>query len=390
METKSLLSKKDIEVINKATSRTRVYDSIVAPLSNTPPSAGTEASFSPTSINDIIIEDFSYGVDVLNKYHTFLTDIRGNKPLPILRQPVLAMGCTDGCNNGSDDVRIRKTQKMFSPKEVGFTAIQCYSDLLNSNLSFMYSPDFNRGDLTRNAAFMEFWSKITNEFVVAEILRKAWFDNTAYAGGSPLLTPQAASGGAWINPTDNYFSCIDGFFTQLEANGAQVTITENAGLTYATQVLPAGASRTYMNQVLAAAPVTVKSDRNAVFLVTRSVYDNLWQSATDVNNFNLGAVATSDITIYNNEMYFGGKLVVIMDTWDYTINTFFNDGVRLYNPHRIVLTNPKNLLISTDVSRIVGAYGEIFYNQTTDNIVQRFKTTLDAKLGLDEYVIAAF
>lgn len=380
-------------LLSRANRRPLVYNSIVAPLSNTPPTAGTEAYFSPTSLSDIIIEKFAYGVENLSKYHTFVTNLKGNKPLPIVRQPVLAMGCQDGCNMPSDDVRVRKSEKMLSPKQIGYTATQCFSDLVNSNLSFMYNG-LDRGNLTKNEDFMAFWAELTVEFTMAEILRKAWFDNTSYAGGSALLTPQASSGGAWINPTEDYFSCIDGLFSQLEAQVGginHVTIAENAGLTFAAQALPANAAYNYLSQMLAIAPTTVFSDPNAVFLVTRSMYANLWASATAVTNFTTGAVsAASNISIYNNELFFGGIRLVVFDAWDYTIRTFFNDGVRFHNPHRAVLTSISNLIIAADVDSLTSVYDEVEYSKDRDVVFQRFRTTLDAKTGLDEQIVFAF
>lgn len=367
-----------------------IANSFVSPLSATPPSAGTEAQFSPTSISEVIIEKFAYNVDTLGRYHSFITDLKGVKPLPILRQPVLGMSCQSGCNVAGDDVRILKDEKLFSPKQVGMSVTQCFADLVNSNLGFAYNG-VNRGNLLENVDFMTMFTELTVEFAMGEIMRKAWFDNTAYAGGSPLLTPQAASGGAWINPTEDYFSCIDGLWSQIETTGASVTITQNAGLTYAAQVLPADAAYNYMSAMLLNAPSTLFGDDTVVFMVTRSMYQNLWASATAVANLSSGAVtSTSQISNYNGELFFGGIRVVVVDAWDYVISKFFNDGARLHNPHRALLVSSENLFIGFDLPSLQAMYDKPSYDAYRDIIFQRFRTTLDAKVGIDEQVVSAF
>lgn len=379
------------KVITKALGKTKtIANSFVSPLSVTPPTAGTNAQFSPTSVSEIIVEKFAYNIDTLSKYHSFVTNLKGIKPLPILRQPVLGMGCQTGCNVAGDDVQIRKEEKLFSPKQVGMTITQCFADLLNSNLSFAYNG-VNRGNLLENVDFMTMFTELTVEFAMGELMRKAWFDNTAYVGGSVLLTPQANSGGAWINPTEDYFSCIDGLWSQAETLGASVTITQNAGATYALQALPANAAYNYLSALLLASPTALFGDDTVSFYITRSMYQNLWASATAVTNLSAGAVtSTSQISNYNGELYFGGIRVVVVDAWDYVISKFFNDGVKLYNPHRAILASSENIFIGFDLPELQALYDKPSYDAYRDIIFQRFRTTLDAKFGIDEYIVSAF
>ena len=92
-----------------------VKNSFVEPGSATPGDIMNEPIVSPSVLSDVIISEFDYNTDALAKGHLLKTDMRVKENIDIFNQPLLAMGCKDGCNVVSDDVTIGKVQKQWNP-----------------------------------------------------------------------------------------------------------------------------------------------------------------------------------------------------------------------------------------------------------------------------------
>ena len=366
--------------------------SFINPPGTLPGDALTAPTISPEKLQDILLQEFYYKVDALADYHFIKTDLRARELIIQVLQPLLGMVCQEGCNVVSDDISLRKVEKVWEPTEVGFSLVQCYSDLQKQQLYFLGEAGGDSGNLLNSASFRLFWAKMSIDFAFSELYRKAYFDNES---GITIAdyTPQPADG-SWSRPTQDYFSCIKGIWAQLIDDGFErVTITEN---TAAGQVLSPAAARAYMNQLMFRAPVSLTGS-NPVFLMTRSFYNALFEGTTLETNFTGGPMTPSTQDggyAYMTRARWGNYPIVIREDWDWTIQNFLNDGgattTPLFNPHRVIFTAPDNIAIGFDVTRLGDIFGTPHYDPRTDTVMQRVKTMLDAKVLEHEKTIFAY
>lgn len=178
-----------------------------------------------------------------------------------------------------------------------------------------------------------------------------------------------------------YFNIINGFFKQMEvqvtANEDQlVTITENAGATYAAQKLtPANVRDTYLPGLIYDANIILRGMENGVILCTQSFYDAYSKSLKGVSLAELYVNLTEGIKV----LTYDGIPLVPMKIWDKIIKAYYNNGIRLVNPHRAIYVTKDVLAVGVDSESSFGDM-DIWYNKDERKVKMESMGKADAKL----------
>ena len=161
---------------------------------------------------------------------------------------------------------------------------------------------------------------------------------TIYSGGT--ITPGVDA---------DYFKIINGFFKQIEteytANSAQrVSITENAGASYSTQALVKTNVQGYLESMVYGADITLRSKAESFILCTQSFYDGYSKSLQGLSLDGL----YSNLVNGQKTLTFNGIPLIPLPIWDKIILSYYNNGVKLVNPHRAVYTHKDFLAVGLD------------------------------------------
>jgi len=196
---------------------------------------------------------------------------------------------------------------------------------------------------------------------------------------------------------------IDGFFTQMEANPAQViTITQNAGVNYAAQMNITGLD--IYNYLVSMDELMTSQYWNAGALeyrmtkVTAMKLANYLNGLKDksccdgVERLNPDALMVGTTSFNYMSMAFRGIPIRVIEEWDYLINNHLDlngggaNNARV-NPHRIVLTYKENLIVGIpDMGHLENF--DIWYSKDDEKIYMRGRAYLGAGVPLEDYVLA--
>jgi hypothetical protein len=163
---------------------------------------------------------------------------------------------------------------------------------------------------------------------------------------------------------------------QYTANTSQrVTITENAGTTYAGQVIKPENVQGYLAKMKYQAPITLRSQSGLFYAVTQSVYDAYEQSLT----------GTALESMYRNlvdgvrTLTYGGIPLIPMPIWDEMIRAYEDNGTKYHNPNRAVLTTKEVLGIGVDDPESFGEV-DIWYDKDERKVKMEGMGISDAEL----------
>ena len=199
-----------------------------------------------------------------------------------------------------------------------------------------------------------------------------------------------------------YFSGVDGIFTQMEANAAQIVeITENDGATFAAQAFASGEDvYDYLIAMYEKAAEQPWFDPSILeFRVTRSMSTKLvsWLNALGKKApMNCGCIDPERAVASNVFMLQGltinGIPVMTHNEWDSIINysTELNGGGGVnarVNPHRAILTYRQNLLIGTSETEALNSF-DIWHSKDDNKVYLKGSSYVGGGVPLtDEYIL---
>lgn len=239
------------------------------------------------------------------------------------------------------------TQKYWEPSPAGDTMtltpqelnslFKAYADKIST-----YAEKF---DMT-GTDLEKFLLELFTNSAKSAIQRLVWHGDKAIAASG------AARSGLKVAGNVKYFDVIDGIwkrvYTEVTAGTLpRFTVTKNAAATFALQALAAGESITIFEGMWAKADPRLKSDPDAVLMVTNSLWENYRQWLQDKGtpyNINLTTDGFRELT-------WNGIRVRNMEIlWDRPIQTYFeqlNTGLAYDKPHRALMTVKANIPIAT-------------------------------------------
>jgi hypothetical protein len=343
--------------------------------------SGTPITFNGKEAVEGILEP-AYASEELTEFMTIVEDIVARQQIAYLGRISKITQKDLGCGTGALNKTIPMSEKFWSPVAVKAWLTQCATDLENTFFVWGLSKGIKKYDLT-DTDFMDFVLDLMTDAVKEDALRFVWFGDT----GADTI----ANGSFLRSATDiSFYDAINGFWKQIYAAVAgstmtRVTITENAGVSYAAQLLPAGASYTYLISVVEAADSRLRSDKDGILLVSRPVWDN-WITYRESK--------TIDSSFVRQEKgfttaEFRGIKMYVMDSWSRNIDSDMDNGTIKYDPNRILYTTKKNLQVGMDSSSAPVEF-KVWLNDETEINHMKGGYKVDVKIVHDFMAVAAY
>ena len=212
--------------------------------------------------------------------------------------------------------------------------------------------------------------------------RMAWF-------GDKNAKLQSAGGVLKAGTDVNLFKMCNGLFNRLAAiaaaSPAQLTaIAANAEATYAGQkskLNAAGVAVGIIESMLSDADGRIFNNggklmmTNSFFQSLRKDYNNTYKQTIPFENVSRG-VSISE---------FDGIQILVFNEWDLNIKTYEDDGTKLNNPHRVIYTNPDNLLIGTEDSKMIADL-DLWFDKTDRQNYLYAASNIDTLVAEDNLV----
>lgn len=342
-------------------------------------------TFSADEVRDLnsLFMEAVLDAPALNQYHTFHNGIRNDREIGVAPATLgLLLKAAQGCEPTAQTATMTVTQKKWELKRMEMLLKQCYTDLNSSFLTLIRNLGVNVGDLTTTEYFT-YLTQMVGRDLPKEILRHAWFGNTAAAD------VDASPAGVLTSGTDeDYWNIITGFFPQLAVIYAadtdrKTTIAANAEATYALQksVLTAESAFTALNSVVDDAPTLLKTQPDRIILCTQSVYDKAkryLQSIKMVYDIN---TITGGLSFMNWDDW----PLYPVPLWDQWIMAYEDNGTKYNSPHRIVATTKSNLNIGMEGNGLFETVNT-WYDKTTKYNYIDVIDSFDAKIIMDDLV----
>lgn len=338
------------------------------------------------SISEVIFTD-SFQNPSLTDFHQVFEGIIAKKKIPILGRLNGLLGKGDGeCNPTSSSNQVARSSKTWDPTIVSDRLEQCYTDLLETFWTYMLNKGIQKPDIT-NTDFANYLTDVVNEAIFESVLRLCWLGDTT--------ADTIANSSYLTNGTEKkYFNKIDGFWKQFLAivaadstkKTSTILTTRNAGSTYAAQQFTATDTTNLevskaLTSVRFGADKRLRRQTNLVFICTQSVMDQYEKELIFANiNYTTERLENGVMTLKN-----GGIELMSFELLDRLIDEYMDNGTKLNNPHRLVLTTKDNLGVGVET---VGNLSEldIFYDKKTKNNYVDFQYSIDAKVLKDEFV----
>lgn len=347
-----------------------------------------------TSLKETLFEGFFKDTDLIAK-HAIETGIKGKKQIIIMgRHEGLSGEIKKACSRTLNSTwAIPSSEKTWDPQYIGDFFGECYDDYMTTFLRWGLKNGIQKQDLTGTelAAFLqEHLMDLINEVV----FRIAYFGDTGIADGV----------GNNLGAGDlKYFNPIDGLFAQtfdiVAADAARQSTTDittkNAELAFADQLFN---DTDTSNQLVTKALDRMFYDadmrlRNLpkgdlAYYVTQSVYDQYERERKSLGG---GAI----IEVFRRQeggtpaLYVNGIELIAVPFWDRMIQTYFEDGTVWTLPHRALLMPRENFIIGTEDTASLNEL-DIWHSKDDAKLYAEFGFQLDAKIGVDKMIQAAY
>lgn len=322
-------------------------------------------------INVLVFDEVMKAPD-MQLIHTIFPDIVFNKEVGFLGEGGMIGKATSGCSITATEWKVGSRKITWVPKDWGFLIELCFADLETTAAVYALNKGVEISDLTQTeyaAIMVEFLAVAIRKF----IYRVVWFGDTA--------ADNIANGGDITDGVDaTFFTLLDGLFkqmdTQVTANPAQgVSIAENAGLTYATQVMVDANVQGYLSKIYYQADIRLRSMPDNFILCTQSVYDSYQRSlmADKIESTYKNLTEGISVLTYN------GIPLIPMQIWDELIQANNDTTAKWVSPNRAVFTNKKVLGIAVDSTTSFENL-KIWLDDETDKTKMKARGKIDAKL----------
>ncbi|CAB4152453.1 hypothetical protein UFOVP606_11 [uncultured Caudovirales phage] len=339
------------------------------------------------ALNEAIFESVFVN-PAITDFHTIVTGIVAKQQIAYLGLLGLVGKRGQGCDPTSDTATATMTEKFWMPESIQMRLEECWTTYNASFFVWAQNKGVKRADLT-NTDVMAFIEERATVALDEAKLRHAWF------GDLDAATTTDSPAGIITSGTDlSFFNAIDGFWKQIyqivaatpEVKAA--SIAKNAGASFVLQAFTATDTTnrvimSNMQDVLDNADVRLTDREDKVFIVTKSVYDQLkreLKSYTAVNEsymYNIDGIPT---------LMFDGVPVKKFSFMDRTIRAYQSNGTKWYQPHRIVLTTKANMQIGVEDEAALSTLDVFFDKRTKNNFIDS-AFLMDAKV-VENYMIS--
>lgn len=323
----------------------------------------------------------------LKEFHQIVEGIKAKQQIVFLGLMGLTGKKKTGCSTPIGTNTIQNSEKYWNPVIIAEKFGECWDTIKETFFVWGTKNGISRDDLT-DTDFANFLEDRMSDALLEALFRVSWFgDKTAEEAPDGLLTAG----------TDvDYFNPVDGFWKQLFAiapsssSPRRVEITRNAQTSYTAQAFTnTDTTNMVATNIFASlkynADYRLREQNNLVYIATQSLTD---QYVKELRSQQLDASFTRIESGYQAIM-FEGIPVIPVNFFDRYIRDYFDDGDKLYMPHRAVLTTTDNLAIGVESSNNLSELDSWFSRDDRKYYVE-FSVNIDAKVLEDELVQVAY
>lgn len=323
----------------------------------------------------------------LETYIKILTGVKVKQQVAFISQLDKLTIKDTGCDPQYGDKQPVRSEKYWNPEPVEAALRQCYADLKGTSME----TQLNGGTTRPYLVGTEVEKLLLSLMVPAanrDYQRMMWLSKKA------INASELTNGNADVK----YYDQVDGFFTKIKTAVVagltpRHTISQNTATTTAGQELPDGEAKTILRNVYKKSRLVLKqyADKDKVFFVTRSIYDNYSEGFEDNDVRESAYLLTINGT---KTLTYKGIPLVIMDVVDTYLQSDFNFGTganaTVTEPHRVVLTVKDNFQSSLDTDTTDPVAFDAWDEKKEKRWYARAMYKMDTQIALEELVSVAY
>jgi len=333
------------------------------------------------TVNELLFDDILKAPE-LTLLCTMYPNIVFDKEIGFIGEGGLVGKKRQNCDPVPQAWNVNTRKLVWEPKSWEILIDQCFSELESNAAVYSLHTGRDIADFI-DTDYMTILLEVLSESIRKFIIRLFWFNDED--------ADNVTDGGFITDGIDvGYFDILNGFwkqiFLQTTANPKQlVSISENAGTSYAAQELSSTNIKSYLQQLVFKAPILLRNRANTVIACTQSFYDA----------YNLSLQGTALETMYANlvngqkTLTYNGIPLIPVPFWDETIGAFENSGDKLHAPHRAVYLHKDLFAAGVDGDDSFDKL-ETWYNKDTRKVRTEAMGKADAKILNPELFMAAF
>jgi hypothetical protein len=197
-----------------------------------------------------------------------------------------------------------------------------------------------------------------------------------------------------------FFDKIDGIFVQLEAgSGGKVTVTQNAGATFAAQAVTGEEVYDYLQAMYSKATAEAWFDPSVMeYRLTRSMSAALVNYMNTSNIKKMNCVCIDPVTAAESPVFLldglrlNGIPIVTITEWDDIINysTTLNGGggnAARVSPNRAILSIKSNILVGTPTESSLNSF-DMWYSKDDKKVYIEGSSYIGGGVPTDRYILA--
>ena len=334
------------------------------------------------NINELIMEEILQAPE-LSVLHTIYPGIVTDKYIGFIGEAGMVGLPAQDCDPVPQQWSIPGEQKLWKPKRWEVFLTECWKDLENTMSIYSLNKGVNIGDLT-NTDYMAIVVKVLGDAIKKMIWRFVWFGDTD--------ADNFSNGGILSNGIDvEYFRLIDGFWKQLNVaapvnDPKRIAIAANTGTTAKDQMDQLTGIKSYelLIKMYEKAGIVLRNQADVLFACTQSFADGYvkYLEEKDIE------ASYTNLVDGVKALNFRGIPVVPFAVWDEMIFNYENNGTKLNNPHRCVLTTKANLAIGVAGTDVLSEV-DVWYEKKEDRNYMRSRDSIDAKLLHEKLFVLA-
>ena len=307
------------------------------------------------AINQLAFDEVVKSPEIQNLV-TFYPGIVYDKEIGFVGRGGLVGKASQGCNPTADAWSISTRKVKWTPKQWSIRIEQCAKDLESTAAVYSLKTGTSYDDFTASD-YMNVVLEVLAQSMKEFIIRFVFFNDTT--------EKTFADGGQLKNGLDiAYFTINDGIFKQAQiqitANADQrVTITENAGASYAAQKLvAANVKDTYLPSLVDNADDRIAQMGNVAIFCTNSFYKAYKASLRGIQLESALALLQNGV----KTLTYDGVPLLPIPTWDLIINAYYNNGTKRVNPHRALYVSKDIIAFGVDSESSYSDF-DVFYDK---------------------------
>jgi hypothetical protein len=334
----------------------------------------------------------AFAIPDVNQFLSIVGGIKTKKQIAILGRLNSLLGLGSGeCNPSGRTVTSALSGKEWNPATVSDRLTYCWTEIAETFFIWATKNGLEKNDLTGTdfALFVE-------QLLTPEI-KETWL-RLAYFGDTDAANYDDSPAGVITNGTNlAFFNKIDGIWKQIYAIvGADASrktaglATKNGQSTYALQAFNDTdttnkvVTKTLQNMRFGA-DSRLRNKQGLIYTTTQSVADQYERELIEYNVAYTTERLEEGIMVLRS----GGITVLSFEFWDRIIESFYNNGTKLFLPHRAILSVAENIQVGTEEESNLSEF-DMFYDKNTKTTNVDFQFNLDAKVIIDHEIQVAY